>query len=109
MEIITGKNNDTLIVSVKGRMDALTSVEFEKKLSELIAAGESRIIINLSQLDFISSAGLSSILKIAKQLKKRDGKILFAELQDTIKDVFKISGFVTIFKTYETEEEALNA
>jgi len=109
MEIKTSKNNDTLIVSVNGRMDALTSVEFEKKLSELIAAGESRFIINLSQLDFISSAGLSSILKIAKQLKKRDGKILFAELQDTIKDVFKISGFITIFKTYETEEEALKA
>ncbi len=109
MEIKTSKDHDTVIVYVKGRMDALTSVEFEKKLSELIAAGESRFIINLSQLDFISSAGLSSILKIAKQLKKTNGKMLFAGLQDTIKDVFKISGFVTIFKIYETEEEALNS
>jgi anti-anti-sigma factor len=109
MEIKTGKDKNTVIVYVKGRMDALTSVEFEKRLTELISAGENRFVINLNQLDFISSAGLSTILKIAKQLKKTDGKIFFTELQDTIKDVFKISGFGTIFEVFETEKEALVA
>jgi anti-anti-sigma factor len=109
MEITTNKEKNALIVGVKGRMDALTSVEFQKKMSELISEGESRFIINLKSLDFISSAGLSTILKTAKELRKVNGIILFAELQDNIKDVFKISGFSTIFKIYETEKEAVES
>jgi anti-anti-sigma factor len=107
MEISTKKENNAVVVSVKGRMDAVTSPEFEKNLSALIATGETTFLINLSQLEYISSAGLRSILTIAKQLKAKDGKIFFAALQGAVKDVFQISGFGTIFKIFETEEEAL--
>jgi len=107
MEISTKKENNAVVVSVKGRMDAVTSPEFEKSLSALIATGENTFLINLSQLEYISSAGLRGILTIAKQLKAKDGKIFFAALQGAVKDVFQISGFGTIFKIFETEEEAL--
>ncbi|MCX5853171.1 MAG: STAS domain-containing protein [Deltaproteobacteria bacterium] len=109
MEIKTKKEKNTVIVSVKGRMDAVTSPEFEKSLSTLIAAGENDFLINLHQLEYISSAGLRSILTVAKLLKTKDGKILFAALQGPVKDVFNISGFGAIFKIHETEEEALKA
>jgi anti-sigma B factor antagonist len=109
MEIITKKEKEAVIVAVKGRLDAVTSLEFDKSMSALISAGNNIFIINLSQLDFISSSGLRSILKAAKQLKASGGKILFASLQDPVNDVFKISGFSTIFAIYETEEEALRA
>lgn len=107
MEISTKKEKNAVVVSVKGRMDAVTSPEFEKNLSALIATGETTFLINLSQLEYISSAGLRGILTIAKQLKAKDGKIFFAALQGAVKDVFQISGFGTIFKIFETEEEAL--
>lgn len=109
MEIITKKEQNTLIVSLKGRMDAVTSPDFEKSLKEMVEAGENSILISLSGLEYISSAGLRSILTIAKLLKAKEGKVLFSGLQGPVRDVFNISGFGAIFKIYETESEALKA
>ena len=107
MEIQTAKEKDTTIVKVKGRIDAVTAPEFEKRLAELMAVGEKIFILNLVGLEYISSAGLRSILATAKQLKAKEGKLLFAELQGSVKDVFKISGFGSLFKIYDSEAEAL--
>ena len=109
MEINTKKERNTLIVSLKGRMDAVTSPAFEKSLKELIEAGEINILLSLSDLEYISSAGLRSILTIAKLLKAKEGKILFSGLQGPVKDVFNISGFGSIFKIYDSEAAALKA
>lgn len=107
MEIIATKENNVVIVSVKGRMDAITSPDFEKELSGLIGKGEKGFLINLADLEYISSAGLRSILATAKSLKAKEGTILFIGLQGSVKEVFKISGFYSIFKIFETKEEAL--
>jgi anti-anti-sigma factor len=108
MEVKSRKEKESLIVSVNGRIDAVTAPDFEKSLSALIATGETRLVINLSELEYISSAGLRSILVIAKVLKTKGGKMIFSSLRGTVKDVFKISGFGSIFQIYDTEAEALN-
>lgn len=107
MEITSEKGENCVIVSVKGKVDAVTSPAFEKSLSDLIEKGELTLLLNLSTLEYISSAGLRSILTTAKQLKTKGGKLLFFGLQGPVKEVFKISGFVSIFKIFETAEEAL--
>lgn len=107
MEIQTAKEKNAVIVSVQGRIDAVTAPEFEKALSSLIAQGENVFLFNFSGLEYISSAGLRSILATAKQLKPKGGSILFYGLTGPVKDVFKISGFGAIFKIFETREDAL--
>lgn len=107
MEIQTAKEKNTVVVSVKGKIDAVTAPEFEKALSNLIAQGETFFLLNFSGLEYISSTGLRSILAAAKQLKAKEGKILFSGLRGPVKDVFNISGFGTIFKIFETQEDAL--
>jgi anti-anti-sigma factor len=107
MEIQTAKDKNTVVVSVKGKIDAVTAPEFEKALGKLIAEGENTFLLNFSGLEYISSAGLRSLLSTAKQLKPKSGNILFCGLQGPVKDVFKISGFGTIFKIFETREDAL--
>ncbi len=107
MEISTEKREKGLIVSVKGKVDAVTSQAFEKSLADLIEKGETTLLLNLSELDYISSAGLRSILSTAKLLKAKNGKLFFFGLHGPVKDVFKISGFGSIFKIYDTMEEAL--
>ena len=107
MEINSRKEKGSLVVSVKGRIDAVTAPDFEKSLSEWISAGETIMIVNLSDLEYISSAGLRSILAIAKVLKAKGGKVMFASLKGTVKDVFKISGFGSIFQIFDSEEEAI--
>lgn len=107
MEISTRKEGSAAVVSVRGRIDAVTAPEFEKGLSALMTGGDNILVLSLDGLEYISSAGLRSILSIAKQLKAKNGKLLFAGLQGPVKDVFKISGFGSIFSIFETETEAL--
>ena len=106
MEIQTRKQKGAVIVSVKGRMDALTAPEFEKDLFALISQGENIFLLNFIGLEYISSAGLRSILATSKKLKEKQGKMLFTGLQGPVEEVFKISGFHTIFKICASEEAA---
>jgi anti-anti-sigma factor len=107
MQIETEKEKNTIVISVKGKIDAVTAPDFEKALANLIAQGENTLLLNLIGLEYISSAGLRSILATAKQLKTKNGKILFSGLRGPVKDVFNISGFGTIFKIFETKDDAL--
>jgi anti-anti-sigma factor len=106
MEISTRKEKNALIVSVKGRMDAVTAPEFEKHLSDWLSKGENVFLLNFSALEYISSAGLRSILATAKRLKEKQGKILLAGLKGPVEEVFNISGFYSIFKIFDSEEAA---
>ncbi len=107
MEIQTRKEKVAVVVSVKGRMDAVTAPEFDKRVIDLISKGEKTFLINLDELDYISSAGLRSILALAKKLKEKEGKLLFAGLKGPVEEVFKISGFSSMFKSFDSEESAL--
>lgn len=107
MDISTRKEKDITIVSVSGRIDAITAPEFESNLDGLITAGEKILLINLSGLGYISSAGLRSILSSAKKLKALSGEILFTGLTGPVDEVFQISGFKSIFKIFPSESEAI--
>ncbi len=107
MEIDTRKENSVVVVSVKGRMDAVTTPEIENKLSQIIDGGEKKLLVDLKQLDYISSAGLRALLATAKRLKGEQGDIVFANLEGHVKEVFEISGFYSIFKVYDSTETAL--
>ncbi len=107
MKVDTRKEKNAVIVSVKGRLDAVTAPEFEKNLSDLILQGEKNFLLNFGGLEYISSAGLRSILATAKKLKEKEGKIFFVGLKGSVEEVFKISGFHSIFKIFDSEEAAL--
>ncbi len=107
MELKTRKEKNATVVSIKGRMDSISSPEFEKELSELMAEGQINLIIDFGELDYISSAGLRSILAAAKKLEKKEGKLLLSALKDMVKEVFEITGFTAIFPVYESVESAL--
>lgn len=107
METATRRENKAVVMSVKGRIDAVTAPAFEKELAAFLGEEGMTLVLNFSGLEYISSAGLRTILATAKQLKAKNGRMLFAALQGPVKDVFKISGFGSIFKICDTEEEAL--
>lgn len=109
MEIIeVAKEKDAKIISVRGRMDAVSSPAFEERLGEWMDQGETSFVIDLGELYYISSAGLRSILVIAKQLKSKEGRIICAAPKDEVKKLFKISGFSSMIPTYESLDAALD-
>ncbi len=107
MEFQTEKRGQRVVLWASGRMDANTSSEFEQKCEDLINDGTKDIVVDLSGLEYISSAGLRSILAIGKKLKGEGGNFSFCNLQGMVKEVFDISGFGSLFAIHGTLEEAL--
>jgi anti-anti-sigma factor len=107
MEIEHRKDVKADIMTVKGRMDAITTAEFDKKIEEIIQQKGNTIIVDFSGLDYISSAGLRSILSASKKLKGKGGTIILTALKDVVRDVFEISGFSSILTIHESVEKAL--
>jgi anti-anti-sigma factor len=107
MELSTRKEKGAVVASVNGRIDAVTSSDLEKYLVEAVAGDEKTLIVNLNELDYISSAGLRVILVIAKQLKAKQGEFMLAGLQDRVNQVFESSGIHSILRIFDTEEDAL--
>ena len=109
MELHVKNEENGVLVSVTGRMDAVSSPEFEKEISSLIDEDNVNFVIDLAGLDYISSSGLRSILVTAKKLKGKNGRIMLASLQAVVREVFEISGLSTIIPIYESVEEAMAA
>ena len=107
MEISIDKQSKAVIVAVKGRMDAVTAPAFETTLADHIVTGASLFIVDCSALEYISSAGLRSLLTTAKALRACDGELVFAALQDVVREVFEIAGFGTIFTVFDSTDAAL--
>ncbi len=107
MEIDTKKVDCATVVSISGRMDAVTTPDVESRLRQLITSGEKQLVINLQQLDYISSAGLRALLATAKRLKAEQGDIAFAHLEGHVREVFEISGLYSVFKVFDTTDAAL--
>jgi anti-sigma B factor antagonist len=107
MEIRKREQGGFLIVSVSGRLDAITSPELDQALSSILTGGEKGVVLDFETLDYISSAGLRVILAAAKRIKKNGGESRLACLKGVVKEVFEVSGFESIIPCFETAEAAV--
>lgn len=107
MEVIQSTQNDVLILSLKGRLDASTSTKFEEKMLGHINDGKNKVLLDFNELDYISSAGLRVLIMSAKKLKTSEGIFVLASLKEQIKEVFDIAGFTAIFTICDSVEEGL--
>jgi len=92
-------------ISVKGRIDSMTSPEIQQQINELILRGERNLVANLEEVNYISSAGLRVFLAAQKQLKKAGGEIVFYKVSNSIFEIFKLGAFDRIFRFAPTKEE----
>ena len=108
LEINLKSVGDATVLKCAGSLDTQSSLDAENQLNQLIDAGDVKILVNFENLDFVSSAGLRVLLAAAKALKKVDGELRICGLNEMVKEVFDISGFVTIFRVFGSESEALD-
>ncbi len=102
----TAKSN-VLVVRLTGRLDAAASGEFEDACGRAFAAGAQNLVLDVSELRYVSSAGLRVILSAAKTLQSRGGTLRLAGLGGMVREVFEISGFSSLFPQYESVEAAV--
>ncbi len=108
MEIKTRKESKAMIVTPNGRMDAISSPEVEKTVVDIISKGEKFIILNMENIDYISSAGLRVVLTIAKNSKTAGGEAYITGLRPSVEEIFKLTGFQNLLKIFANDEEALS-
>ncbi len=107
MEIRNRFENSTAVVTVSGRMDALTAPQYQEQLNALIDGGTIAVVVDFDALEYISSAGLRGILATAKALKAKGGEVCFANVRGTVREVFDMSGFGSIFRMHDSLAAAL--
>ena len=99
-----------VVVSPNGRLDSNTCGGFKRALLEVITEPDIRLlVIDLCDLVYISSAGLSVLLLAAQKSKAENRSLVLCALTQHVQDVFDISGFASIFPIYRSVEEALSA
>ena len=92
------------VVRPTGRLDSATSPAFEQDLMKRIAEGHASMVLDLSGLTFISSAGLRTILLLAKHVKSLGGRLALCSLSKPVREVFdatRCDALVDVFPTYE--------
>ncbi|MBM3302450.1 MAG: STAS domain-containing protein [Deltaproteobacteria bacterium] len=107
MNIAISKMGGSAVIAVEGRMDTISAPEFEKRIDTWIGQGELRFVVDMSQLDYISSAGLRSLMLAAKKVSSCGGQLSCCALKGVVKKVFDISGFDKLLPVYESVEEAI--
>lgn len=106
MEIKTEKVKHAILIGVQGRLDSLTSPNLETHLLPLVLT-EKLIVLDLAEVEYVSSAGLRVFLLIAKTCNKSSCDFVIFGLQDNIYQLIEMSGFSSILKIKQTLEEAL--
>lgn len=93
MKIIRIKENGIIRIIIKGRLDADTTPKAEKILKKTLAKNKIRLLFDLCELEYMSSAGLRVILNAAKEVDQKGGKIVLCCLNDVVKEIFEFSPF----------------
>ncbi len=106
LDIKEDRSQRIAILHLTGRLDTVTSADFQKKITELMDGGENQIILNCVELNYVSSAGLRIFLMAQKRVKAKGGGLRLVGVSSFVKEVFDISGFSTLFSFYPTLDEA---
>ena len=107
MEITQKEESGIVSLSIVGRLDADSSPEAEKVVKEALAGETKRVLFDLSALEYLSSAGLGVLLSAAKEMRRRDGKIVLCSLNEFVKEIFEVSGFQSLIPIADSVESGI--
>jgi anti-sigma B factor antagonist len=106
MDIAEHTEGGCHVVAVAGRLDSTSSPALEEVLCARVLA-QPAVIVDLQQLQYVSSAGLRVLLKSAKAARGAQHRLALAALTPQVQEVFDISGFTSIFQIFETRRQAI--
>ncbi|MBE7374435.1 STAS domain-containing protein [Pseudomonas lopnurensis] len=108
MNITETLEGSTLILALHGRLDSTTAKSLEDVLPERMQVSPA-LIVDLAEIQYVSSAGLRVILKAAKVAKSSGNRLVLAGLAPQVHEVFQVSGFTALFNIQEDRSQALAA
>lgn len=115
MEITHKRLNRVDLLSVSGRLDAMSAPQFKQKIDELFGEGRYRVVLDLANLEYVASPGLRVLIEARKRARDwkitdlEGGDVRIANLPPRIKEVFDLTGFTSLFEIYGDTTEAVGS
>jgi len=107
LTIESTKAGEKIILKVSGRMDASCAPSFEKACQDCVDSGSVQIVLDFGELAYISSLGLGSLVKIAKQVKNKGGSLCVCSMTGLVKQVVEMTRLNLVFPVYPSLDSAL--
>ncbi len=108
MEIKSNVLKRCVLITGEGRIDSATAPQLQEALNKLIEAGNFKLVLDLNQVDFISSAGLWVLVNAQKKCKRFNrGELVLASIPPCIHDALDLAGFIPYFKVFENTAQAV--
>lgn len=107
MNVTTEQRNGVEIMAVVGRIDSTTSPALETELLKWVESPATKYVLDLSGVNFMSSAALRVLLSMAKRTSRSGKKIILANPTAEVQDIFSIANFTSIFQITPTVDAAV--
>ncbi|WP_420316789.1 STAS domain-containing protein [Ekhidna sp.] len=108
-DITTEKIDDIHLIKVDGEIDAGSSIYLDDAIKSAMEQGEKKIIVDLSRLDYISSAGLGVFISHLDEFKLKEIKLTLFGINETVRQVFEILGLEKLLTIVENKEGAISS
>jgi anti-sigma B factor antagonist len=100
--------SNLIIIKVAGELDGFTATEFDDKITKFIEQGYINIIIDTSEIKYISSAGIGVFMSGLDLVEEKNGEIVILNAPEQFMKVFTMMGFDDLFEFFNDEQEAIN-
>ncbi|MGN0211778.1 MAG: STAS domain-containing protein [Muribaculaceae bacterium] len=97
METIISQNGNDTIIKISGRLDTIASTKFEQCIAPISGLANASIVVDCSELQYISSSGLRIFLSLQKNVAANNGIMVLKSLGSDIREIFDMTGFSSIF------------
>lgn len=105
MKVTIQTKNNIVYITIQGSIDSNTAGELQSHILEKLGSFN-RVIMDLTAVDFLSSAGLRVLLMLYRQLSTNGGKVLLVNVSDEICDIMSMTGFINFFELFGSIDEA---
>ena len=105
----SSKHGAVTLIHVGGSLDAETAPKFHAKIKGEIEKGARNIVCNLERLDYIASAGLGVLISANETVTKNGGEVRISAMNEKIRKIFKLLGFINLFKIFEDDQKAIDS
>ena len=102
MEITVQEFKHCDMITVKGRVDRATAPQLAQALEAANEAGKYKLVVNMSDLEYMSSAGFRALLAAQRNSKRYNrGEVILVSVPDRIREALELAGFTELFKTFD--------
>jgi len=106
-EVIREDKSEISILRIKGFLDAHTAPKFEQAIQDLVNESQNNIIVSMTELNYISSAGLGVFMGFIEEIREKGGDIKLCGMSPKVFKVFDLLGFPALYEIYDKDEEAI--